>query len=70
MYRTFTYYEIGRLVYQVFRKPCLPEDEGRSFFMGQFATREECEKRIERELTPPYWRRSDFKITRDDDELS
>ena len=44
----------------VLRKPCLQEDEGRSFYIGKYASREIAEAKIKSEVG--YFKESDYEI--------
>lgn len=50
-----------RTSFAVFRRPVLPEDEGRHISYGWYATKEEAEAKIA-ELSGDYFRKSDFYI--------
>jgi hypothetical protein len=46
----------------VLRKPCLQEDEGRSFFVGRYASREIAEAKIKKETKDGYFKESNYEI--------
>lgn len=46
----------------VLRKPCFQEDEGRSFYIGRYASREIALTKIKEETKDGYFKESDYEI--------
>lgn len=45
----------------VMRRPCIPEDEGRYFYIGQYSTREEADAWLKLQ-EDQYFRPSDYLV--------